>query len=143
MSKGKDIKTGLDAEAEVNTSSIEVNTDSIEINTRSEKVSTGNAPVVVQTIHLEEMVAKRVQEEEELTDQQAQRMAQVHEAAQRYIEEDWDNIIDKLEANKELVKDVLGEDISSKDYAKRMVDMINQNKKYYAEQKAKAKRSKP
>ncbi|GJZ42237.1 hypothetical protein Tco_0589123 [Tanacetum coccineum] len=98
---------------------------------------------IAKQVHLDEMVAKRVQEEEELTDQQAQRMAQVHEAAQYYTEEDWDNIRAKLEANAELVKDVLGEDMSSEDYAKRMVDMINQKKKYYAEQKAKAKRSKP
>ncbi|GKC20515.1 hypothetical protein Tco_1022665 [Tanacetum coccineum] len=98
---------------------------------------------IAKQVHLDEMVAKRVQEEEELTEQQAQRMAQVHEAAQYYTEEDWDNIRAKLEANAELVKDVLGKDMSSEDYAKRMVDMINQKKKYYAEQKAKAKRSKP
>ncbi|GJZ71381.1 reverse transcriptase domain-containing protein [Tanacetum coccineum] len=86
---------------------------------------------IAKQVHLDEMVAKRVQEEEELTDQQAQRMAQVHEAAQYYTKEDWDNIRAKLEANAELVKDVLGKDMSSKDYAKRMVDMINQKKKYY------------
>ncbi|GKD90085.1 hypothetical protein Tco_1365592, partial [Tanacetum coccineum] len=79
----------------------------------------------------------------ELTYQQAQRIAQVQEAAQYYTEEYWDNIRAKLEANVELVKDVLGEDMSSEDYAKRMVDMIKQKKKYYAEQKDKAKRSKP
>ncbi|GKD05905.1 hypothetical protein Tco_1180879, partial [Tanacetum coccineum] len=61
--------------------------------------------------NLDEMVAKRVHEEEELTDQQAQRMAQVHEAAQYYTEEDWYNNRAKLEANIELVKDVLGEDM--------------------------------
>ncbi|GJU38786.1 hypothetical protein Tco_1191743 [Tanacetum coccineum] len=33
--------------------------------------------------------------------------------------------------------------MSSDDFEKRMVDMINQKKKYYAEQKAKAKRDKP
>ncbi|GKF70782.1 hypothetical protein Tco_0203839, partial [Tanacetum coccineum] len=36
-----------------------------------------------------------------------------------------------------------GENVSSDDFAKRMVDMINQKKKYYVEQKAKAKRDKP
>ncbi|GKD96112.1 hypothetical protein Tco_1380009 [Tanacetum coccineum] len=71
-------------------------------------------------VYLDDMVAKRVQEEEELTDQQAQRMAQVHETAQYYTEEDWDNIRAKLEANAKLVKDVLGKDMSSEDYVKRM-----------------------
>ncbi|GJT08515.1 hypothetical protein Tco_0842977 [Tanacetum coccineum] len=94
-------------------------------------------------VHLDEMVAKRVQEEVELTNQQAQRMAQVQEAAQYYIEEDWDTIRAKLEANTELTKSLKGESVTDDDFAKRMVEMINQKKKYYAEQKAKAKRGKP
>ncbi|GJS84514.1 hypothetical protein Tco_0751055 [Tanacetum coccineum] len=68
-------------------------------------------------IHLDKMVAKRVQEEQELSEQQLKRKAEVQEAAQFYTEEDWDTIRAKLEANTE--------------------------KKLYAEQKAKAKRSKP
>ncbi|GJU60973.1 hypothetical protein Tco_1238739 [Tanacetum coccineum] len=98
---------------------------------------------VAKQVHLDEMVAKRVQEEHEYSDQQAQRMTQVHEAAQHYTEEDWDNIRAKLEANAELVKNMQGENMSSEDYAKRMVDMINQRKKYFAEQKAKAMKNKP
>ncbi|GJZ01977.1 hypothetical protein Tco_0519938 [Tanacetum coccineum] len=58
------------------------------------------------------MLAKRVQEEQELSEQQLKRKAE-------------------------------GESISNDDFAKRMVEMINENKKFYAEQKAKAKRSKP
>ncbi|GJV39362.1 retrovirus-related pol polyprotein from transposon TNT 1-94 [Tanacetum coccineum] len=46
----------------------------------------------------------------------------------------------KLEANAELVKNMHGEDLSEEDFAKRMVDMINQRKKYFAEERAKAKR---
>ncbi|GKE78691.1 hypothetical protein Tco_1544811 [Tanacetum coccineum] len=49
----------------------------------------------------------------------------------------------KLEANAELVKNMHGEDLSEEDFAKRMVDMINQRKKYFAEERAKAKKSKP
>ncbi|GJX13721.1 hypothetical protein Tco_0205479 [Tanacetum coccineum] len=94
-------------------------------------------------VHLDALLAKRIQEEQELSEQQQKRKAQVHEAAQHYTEEDWDNIRAKLEANTELVKDMLGETMSSEDYAKRMVDMINQKKKYFAEQKAKARRNKP
>ncbi|GJX59815.1 hypothetical protein Tco_0291205, partial [Tanacetum coccineum] len=36
-----------------------------------------------------------------------------------------------------------GEGLSEEDFVKRMVDMINQRKKYFAEERAKAKRSKP
>ncbi|GJX24955.1 hypothetical protein Tco_0231251 [Tanacetum coccineum] len=89
------------------------------------------------------MVAKRVQEEQELLEQQLKRNAEVQEAAQFYTEDDWDTITKKLEANTEVVKILQGESISNDNFAKRMVEMINEKKKFHAEQKAKAKRSKP
>ncbi|GJT82751.1 hypothetical protein Tco_1057093 [Tanacetum coccineum] len=94
-------------------------------------------------VHLDALLAKRIQEEQELSEQQQKRKAEVQEAAQYYTEEDWDTIRAKLEANAELTKSLQGENMSSDDFAKRMVDMINQKKKYYAEQKAKAERDKP
>ncbi|GKA80122.1 hypothetical protein Tco_0786718 [Tanacetum coccineum] len=108
--KGKDISTGLDAEAEVNTGSEDFNPNSIEVTTCSAPVSTPT---------------------------------EIPEATQCYTEEDWDTIKAKLEANAELIKSLQGESVSDDDFVKRMVEMINQKKKYYAEQKAKAKRSKP
>ncbi|GJV22732.1 ribonuclease H-like domain-containing protein [Tanacetum coccineum] len=66
---------------------------------------------------------------------------EVQKAAQFYTEEDWDTIRAKLEANTEVVKSLQGESISNDDFAKRMVEMINEKKKFYAEQKAKAKRN--
>ncbi|GJR21967.1 hypothetical protein Tco_0970494, partial [Tanacetum coccineum] len=49
----------------------------------------------------------------------------------------------KLEANAELTKDVLGKDLPEQDFAKRMADLVNQRKKHFAEERAKAKRNKP
>ncbi|GJV93591.1 putative ribonuclease H-like domain-containing protein [Tanacetum coccineum] len=100
---------------------------------------------VAKQIHLDKMVAKRMAEEEALSEQQKKRKAQVQFEAQFYTEEDWDAIRAKLEANAELTKDVLGKDLPEQDFAKRMVmvEIINEKKKFYAEQKAKAKRSKP
>ncbi|GJZ34389.1 hypothetical protein Tco_0580206 [Tanacetum coccineum] len=63
-------------------------------------------------VHLDALLAKRIQEEQELSEQQQKRKAKVQEA-------------------------------SHDDFAKRMVDMINPKKKYYAEQKAKSERDKP
>ncbi|GJV09366.1 hypothetical protein Tco_1347022 [Tanacetum coccineum] len=94
-------------------------------------------------VHLDALLAKRISEEEELSEQQKKRKAEVQEAAQYYTEEDWDTIRAKLEANAELTKSLQGESMTSEDFAKRMVEMINQKKKFYAEQKAKARRSKP
>ncbi|GJX30667.1 hypothetical protein Tco_0240522, partial [Tanacetum coccineum] len=94
-------------------------------------------------VYLDALLAKRKQEEQELSEQQQRRKAEVQKAAQYYTEEDWNTIRAKLEANAELTKNLQGENVSSNDFAKRMVDMINQKKKFYAEQKAKAKRDKP
>ncbi|GJR72823.1 hypothetical protein Tco_0085188 [Tanacetum coccineum] len=66
-------------------------------------------------VHLDALLAKRLAEEEEA----------------------------KLEANTELTKDVLEKDLSEQDFAKRMVDLVNQRKKHFAEERAKAKRNKP
>ncbi|GJU09849.1 hypothetical protein Tco_1132245 [Tanacetum coccineum] len=94
---------------------------------------------VAKQIHLDKMVAKRMAEEEALSEQQKKRKAQVQFEAQFYTEEDWDAIRAKLEANTEVVKSLQGESISNDDFAKRMVEMINEKKKFYVEQKAKAK----
>ncbi|GKB26778.1 hypothetical protein Tco_0866179, partial [Tanacetum coccineum] len=96
---------------------------------------------VAKQIHLDKMIAKRMAEEE--TQQQKKRKAQVQFEAQFYTEEDLDTIRAKLEANAELSKDVLGRDLPEQDFAKRMVDMVNQRKKHFAEERAKAKRNKP
>ncbi|GJY34935.1 hypothetical protein Tco_0419404 [Tanacetum coccineum] len=98
---------------------------------------------VAKQIHLDKMIAQRMAEEEALTEQQKKRKAQVQFEAQFYTEEDWDTIRAKLEANAELSKDVLGQDLPEQDFAKRMVDMVNQRKKHFAEERAKAKRNKP
>ncbi|GJZ92887.1 hypothetical protein Tco_0664952, partial [Tanacetum coccineum] len=63
-------------------------------------------------IHLDALLAQRIAEEEELTEQQKKRKAQVQFEAQHYTNEDWDLIRAKLEANAELSKSMLKEIIS-------------------------------
>ncbi|GJX43758.1 putative ribonuclease H-like domain-containing protein [Tanacetum coccineum] len=72
-------------------------------------------------IHLDSLLAKRMAEQEL----------------------NWDTIRAKLEANEELTKSMIGSDLQQDDFAKKMVEMVNQRKKYFAEQRAKAKREKP
>ncbi|GJW96344.1 hypothetical protein Tco_0178152 [Tanacetum coccineum] len=98
---------------------------------------------VAKQIHLDKMVAKRMAEEEALSEQQKKRKAQVQFEAQFYTEEDWDVIKAKLEANAELTKDVLGKDLPEQDFAKRMAEMVNQRKKHFAEERAKARETNP
>ncbi|GJW27288.1 hypothetical protein Tco_0041099 [Tanacetum coccineum] len=109
-SKGKDIRTGFE----------EVNTGFEKVNAGGSGVSTGNGPVssargqregkapmitleeeeTAKQVHLDALLVKRM-EEEELTEQQKQRKAQVQFKAQYYTKEDWDAIRAKLEANAE------------------------------------------
>ncbi|GJX42041.1 hypothetical protein Tco_0257031, partial [Tanacetum coccineum] len=94
-------------------------------------------------VHLHSLLAQRFAEEEELNEQQKQRRAQVQFKAQHYTDEDWDLIRAKIEANAELSKSVLGSGLQGEDFAKKMVELVNQRKKHFAEERARAKRNKP
>ncbi|GJT10196.1 hypothetical protein Tco_0857238 [Tanacetum coccineum] len=153
--KGKDfedISTGFE---DINTGFEEVNTGGLGVSTGSEKVSSargqreGKAPMIVEEtqapkrtkeqiqqeeaslaeairlqtleeeetakqVHLDALLAKRI-EEEELTEQQKQRKAQ----------------------------NVLGKEFPEEEFAKKMVELVNQRKKFFAEERAKTRRSKP
>ncbi|GJT42173.1 hypothetical protein Tco_0942038 [Tanacetum coccineum] len=66
-------------------------------------------------VYVDSLLAQRIAEEEELTEQQKQRRDQ----------------------------SVLGSDLQEEDFAKKMVELVNQRKKHFAKEKAKARRSKP
>ncbi|GJZ66803.1 hypothetical protein Tco_0630043 [Tanacetum coccineum] len=59
---------------------------------------------VAKQVHLDSLLAQRIEEEEELNKQQKKRRAQVQFEAQHYTDEDWDLIRAKIEANAELSK---------------------------------------
>ncbi|GJZ49055.1 putative ribonuclease H-like domain-containing protein [Tanacetum coccineum] len=99
---------------------------SIKLSTVSEKVSTGSAKregkaALLKTIQIGMLYIRR---------------AQVQFEAQHYTDEDWDLIRAKIEANAELSKSMLGSDLQGEDFAKKMVDLVNQRKKYFAEERA-------
>ncbi|GJW01979.1 hypothetical protein Tco_1560835 [Tanacetum coccineum] len=112
-------------------------TKSEEVNTGSTGVNTGSTPDKAQRKGKAKMVEENVQTVQKTKKHLEQEKAGFAE------EEDWDVIRAKLEANAELVKNMQGEGLSKEDFSKRMVDMINQRKKYFAKERAKAKRSKP
>ncbi|GJX35215.1 ribonuclease H-like domain-containing protein [Tanacetum coccineum] len=71
---------------------------------------------VAKQVHLDSLIAQRMDEEQELTEEQKKRKAQ---------------------------ESVLGKDLTVEDYAKRMVELVNQRRKHFAEERARAKRNKP
>ncbi|GKA85968.1 hypothetical protein Tco_0807622 [Tanacetum coccineum] len=70
-------------------------------------------------VHLDSLLAQRIAEEEELNEQQKKRKAQSCQKLSRKCT------------------------LQGEDFAKKMVDLVNQRKKYFAEERARAKRNKP
>ncbi|GJV84612.1 hypothetical protein Tco_1524510 [Tanacetum coccineum] len=129
VSKGKDIDTGFKDIStgfegistgfeDISTGFEEVNTGGLGVSTGSGPVSSargqreGKAPMIVEETQAPKRTKEQIQQEEAT----------------------------KLEANAELAKSVIAKDMSEEDFAKRMVDLVNQRKKYFAEEREKAKR---
>ncbi|GJW49268.1 putative ribonuclease H-like domain-containing protein [Tanacetum coccineum] len=130
----KKLHTGLEFEEEINTGREEINTCIEEVSTGSTKVDSGTASERGQREGKASMVegGYPVSYSQKTKDKRKQKEAGLEEAIKA-----------KLEANAELSKYVLGQDLPEQDFAKRMVDMVNQRKKYFAEERVKAKRNKP
>ncbi|GJV53976.1 putative ribonuclease H-like domain-containing protein [Tanacetum coccineum] len=162
----EDISTGFNDDQDVNTGFDGINTGSLKVSTGKAPMIIEESPkkikeqilqeeaslaeaIRLQTlkkeeidkqVHLDALLAQRIAKEQELTEQQKQRKAQVQFEAQFYTKEDWDVIRAKLEANAELKESVLGKDLTEEDFAKKMVELVNQIKKHFAEERAKARR---
>ncbi|GJZ08744.1 hypothetical protein Tco_0543027 [Tanacetum coccineum] len=85
---------------------------------------------------------------EESEDEQTKRtkLQQEQERLGHEVAEEWENIRARVEVDEELSKRLQVEErnkYSEVDQAKMLVDLINQRKKYFAAQKAEAKRNKP
>ncbi|GJW12669.1 hypothetical protein Tco_1578496 [Tanacetum coccineum] len=131
--KGKKVVTSLDFQEEVDTAKM-----SIPSPDKGQRA--GKAPMII------EETPKKSKEQvlqEEASLAEAIRLDTLQKEAQHYTDEDWDLIRAKIKANAELSKSMLGSDLQGEDFAKKMVDLVNQRKKYFAEERARAKRNKP
>ncbi|GJZ84637.1 hypothetical protein Tco_0649976 [Tanacetum coccineum] len=93
-------------------------------------------------ISRDEEVAQKLQEEFDAAERQ--RMAQVHQAAQGFIDAEWDDVLARVAADEDFVQQLqAGEKCSEKDLPMKLVELVNQRKKFSAQQKVEAKRNKP
>ncbi|GJT08150.1 hypothetical protein Tco_0842612, partial [Tanacetum coccineum] len=83
----KDISTDLDADIEVNPGSEDFNTGNEDFNTEAMRLQALQEEEAARQVHLDALLAKRISEEEELSEQQKKR-TEVQEAAQYYTKED-------------------------------------------------------
>ncbi|GJY56754.1 hypothetical protein Tco_0455869 [Tanacetum coccineum] len=94
-----------------------------------------------QRISRDAEVVKRLQEEIDASERQ--RMAQVHQAAQGFTDAEWDDILARVAADEDLVQQLqAGEKYSEEDLPMKLVELVNQRKKFFAQQIAEAKRNK-
>ncbi|GJV80416.1 hypothetical protein Tco_1516286 [Tanacetum coccineum] len=89
-------------------------------------------------------IALRLQEEIDVAGRH--RMVKVHQATQGFTKDEWENIRGRLEADEELTQKLQAEEretYSEVDQAKMLVDLNNQRNRFFAQQRAEAKRNKP
>ncbi|GJV88038.1 hypothetical protein Tco_1531976 [Tanacetum coccineum] len=93
-------------------------------------------------ISKDEEVAQKLQEEFEATERQ--RMAQVHQAAQGFTDAEWDDVLARVAPDEDFVQQLqAGEKCSEEDLPMKLVELVNQRKKFFAQQRAEAKRNHP
>ncbi|GKB70194.1 hypothetical protein Tco_0931606 [Tanacetum coccineum] len=75
--------------------------------------------------------------------QREQRMAQVHQAAQGFTDAEWDDVLARVAADEDFDQQLqAGEKCSEEDLPMKLVELVNQRKKFFAQQRAEAKRNK-
>ncbi|GJZ86050.1 hypothetical protein Tco_0657660 [Tanacetum coccineum] len=88
--------------------------------------------------------AKQLEQEEEMSASQREtRQAEVLSSAKHYSDADWSDIMAQVHANAGLSFELLDADVNEDNFAERMVALINQRKRAFAEQTAKEKRDRP
>ncbi|GJS19467.1 hypothetical protein Tco_0448099 [Tanacetum coccineum] len=71
-------------------------------------------------------------------------MDQVHQAAQGFTDDEWDDVLARVAADEDFVQQLqAGEKCSEKDLPMKLVELVNQRKKFFSQQRAEAKKNKP
>ncbi|GKB23765.1 putative reverse transcriptase domain-containing protein [Tanacetum coccineum] len=93
-------------------------------------------------ISRDEEVAQKLQEEFDAADNRE--WNQVHQAAQGFTNAEWDDVLARVAADEDFVQQLqAGEKCSEEDLPMKLVELVNQRKKFFAQQRAEAKRNKP
>ncbi|GJX14990.1 hypothetical protein Tco_0206748 [Tanacetum coccineum] len=92
------------------------------------------------------MLEEALRLQEQLDEEERQRIAKVHEEASTFNDEEWDNIQGQFKADEELVYRLQAQErerYSEADKARLLVELINERKRKFAQQRAKQRRNKP
>ncbi|GKE40117.1 hypothetical protein Tco_1463522, partial [Tanacetum coccineum] len=112
-----------------------VSTGSGEVSTAS-MVQEASTPLSVATKDkgkaiVDEEVALKIQEEFDAAERQ--RMDQVHQADQGFTDAEWDDVLARVTADEDFVQQLhAGEKCSEEDLPMKLVELVNQRKKFFA-----------
>ncbi|GJV94207.1 putative ribonuclease H-like domain-containing protein [Tanacetum coccineum] len=84
--------------------------------------------------------------QEQLDEEERQRIARAHEAASSFNIEEWEDIQARIEADEELAQRLQAEErekYSEAEKARLLAELINQRKRHFAQQRAEERRNKP
>ncbi|GJY80635.1 hypothetical protein Tco_0493386 [Tanacetum coccineum] len=91
----------------------------------------------------EERLARQMSQDFEIIEDQRKRQHEVLASAANYTDAAWDIILARLQANPDLSSTIFGVEFSDDDFAARMVELVNTQRKELAEQRAKERRERP
>nr|GEU82290.1 hypothetical protein [Tanacetum cinerariifolium] len=114
-----------------------------EIEFKTEDISTAETLVYIRRSASKE---KAVRLQEQLDEEERQRIARVHKEATSFNFDEWEDIQATIEADEELALRIQAEEMEKYSKAKKarmLVDLINQRKRHFAQRKAKERRNKP
>ncbi|GJR97935.1 hypothetical protein Tco_0270109 [Tanacetum coccineum] len=148
-SKGKDISTGFE---EVNTGFEKANTGGLGVSTSSGPVSSargqreGKAPMIVEETQAPKRTKEQIQQEEASLAEaiRLQTLEEEETAKQVHLDALLAKRMEEEELTEQQKQRKAQERVApEEDFAKKMVELVNQRKKFFAEERAKARRSKP
>ncbi|GJU33436.1 hypothetical protein Tco_1177025 [Tanacetum coccineum] len=158
-SKGKDIDTGFEDIStgfeDISTGFEEVNTGGLGVSTGSGPVSSargqreGKAPMIVEETQAPKRTKEQIQQEETSLAEviRLQTLEEEETAKQVHLDALLAKRMEEEELNEQQkqrkAQNVLGKELPEEDFAKKMVELVNQRNKFFAEERAKARRSKP
>ncbi|GJU97679.1 ribonuclease H-like domain-containing protein [Tanacetum coccineum] len=103
----------------------------------AEDISTAETLVYIRRSAAKDKAAVRLQEQ--LDEEERKRIARVHEEASSFNIEEWEDIQAIIEANEELAQRIQAEErekYSEAEKARLLAELINQRKRYFAQQRA-------
>ncbi|GJU48070.1 hypothetical protein Tco_1217625 [Tanacetum coccineum] len=133
---------------DISTANVPVSTAGAEVSTASPKVKTA-AESLKTKLQLEQErlgLEEALRLQEQLDEEERQRIAKVHKEAITFNAEEWDNIQAQIKADEELAHRLQAQErerYSEADKARLLVELINERKRKFAQQRAEHRRNKP